>query len=505
MMARLDGYVANMEYVHTYCREMSPSALNLALNMQCIEPLPLNSGFAFCDLGCGQGMSVNIFASCHPESQFHAVDFSSAHIKRARELAEQAGLVNVTFWEASFECLDKFQMPDFDIITLHGVYSWVNADNRKNIIKFIRCKLKVGGVVYVSYNCLPGWSSIAPVRQLLVSGIDMKSDISGAQIATAIDFAVHLRSMNLSYFNSNPSSARFLDELSKRPKNYLAHEYFNEYWVQFYHSEVVEDFVSAGLCYAGSASPADNLDFLRFSPEEQQLINSIDDPVVKETIKDFTVNQNFRKDVFTIGKNKLRMGNLHYTARCRFALVEPISGNTIRLNFPHCNTFPSPALFIAVLHALAERNLSLNDVLDIPDIAKFDIQEVYQSLMTLLAAGCILPAVVPSQRTIASTRLFNYALLERTILNMEPLPLASPVVQGGIPLNWVQRQLVLCLFADIDDPFSFVSSMMRKYGRALTKDGGAIKSWEENLEELDRQINWFHAHQLPLLKRLEVV
>ena len=85
-----------MEYVHNFCREMSPFALNFVLTMQGIEPIPLSHGFSCCVLGCGQGMSTNIFASCHPEGQFHAIDFNRTHIQGASGLAAQARLANVT-------------------------------------------------------------------------------------------------------------------------------------------------------------------------------------------------------------------------------------------------------------------------------------------------------------------------------------------------------------------------------------------------------------------------
>ncbi|OGR23541.1 MAG: hypothetical protein A2X79_07855 [Desulfuromonadaceae bacterium GWB2_53_15] len=505
-MARIDGYVADIEYIHHFCRELGPSALNLVLTMQGIEPIPLNQGFSCCDLGCGQGLSTNIFASCHPEGQFHGIDFNRAHILGARELSSQAGLANATFWEASFDDLGRLPLPEFDFITLHGVYSWVNADNRKHIVDFIRCKLKVGGVVYVSYNCLPGWSSVAPIRQLLISCADMESGLLEEQINVSIKFVERLKSMNLSYFSNNPSAGNFFDELSKRSKNYLAHEYFNENWVPFYHADVVKNFAAVNLTFAGSASFVDNLDFLRFSLEEQHLLNSTEDPVLKETVKDFAVNQQFRRDVFTKGRKRLvNVAHQELVSRYRFALVVPREKDTITLNFSRNEAHYDPALYKAVLNALDEQHLSLDDMLLKPEIASFGPEYVHQSLMVLLSASYILPAVDPSPEVIVSTRQFNYAMLERTALNMEPQYLASPVVQTGIKLDWVQRLLLLCELTDSGDPLSFVSSMMREHNYALIKDGAALQSWDENLEELGRQIRSFHVCQLPLLKRLGVV
>ncbi|NTV49859.1 MAG: methyltransferase domain-containing protein [Geobacteraceae bacterium] len=505
-MARLDGYVADMEYVHHFSRELGPAWLNFVLAMQGIEPLQLASGFSCCDLGCGQGLSTNVFASCHPEGQFHSIDFNAAHIQGARGLAGQAKLENVTFWEASFDDLAKLDLPEFDFITLHGVYSWVSAENRKIIVDFIRCKLKSGGVVYVSYNCLPGWSPVAPIRQLLISCADMASDNLEEQIDASIVFVGRLKSMNLPYFSNNPSAGIFFDELSKRSRNYLAHEYFNEHWVPFYHADVVKELAPANLTFAGSASFADNLDFLRFSVEEQQLLNCIDDSILQETIKDFAVNQQFRKDVFTNGGKRLaQSAHLELVSRCRFALVVPREEVVLTVNFPRGEAHLDPELYKPVLSALEEQHNSLDELLLKQDVARFGSEKARQALMVLLSVGSIMPAVDPSPQALASTRLFNYTILERTALNMELQYLASPVVRGGIKLDWVQRLLLLCELTDSGDPLSFVSSMMRDHNHALIKDGAVLQSWDENLEELGRQIRSFHTCHLPLLKRLEVV
>ena len=505
-MARLDGYVADIEYIHHFCRELGPAWLNFVLAMQGIKPVQLESGFSCCDLGCGQGLSTNVFASCHPEGEFHAIDFNPAHVLGARELSSQAKLANVTFWEASFEDLGALPLPDFDFITLHGVYSWVSAENRKYIVDFICCKLKPGGVVYVSYNCLPGWSLNAPIRQLLVSCTDMASDNLEKQIDASIAFVGRLKSMNLPYFSNNPSAGIFFDELSKRSRNYLAHEYFNEHWVQFYHADVAKDLAAAHIDFAGSASFYDNLDFLRFSLEEQQFLNEIDDPVLKETVKDFAVNQQFRRDVFSKGRERLAPAVCRELISHRsFALIVPAVKNTITLNLPRGEVPVDPELYKSVLSALVERHYSLDELLNKSDIGRCGFDKVHQVLMVLLSAGYILPAVEPSPQALASTRLFNYAILEQMILKMEPQYLASPVVQTGIEVDWVQRLLLLCELTDSGDPLLFVSSMMREHNYALTKDGAALQSWDENLEELGRQIRSFHTCHLPLLKRLEVI
>ncbi len=89
-----------------------------------------------------------------------------SHINFASGLARQAGLDNIHFLEADFRHLDKEEIPSCDFIVCHGVYSWISQENHAAIRKFVKEKLKPGGIFYISYNCLPGWAATAPIQHL---------------------------------------------------------------------------------------------------------------------------------------------------------------------------------------------------------------------------------------------------------------------------------------------------------------------------------------------------
>ena len=57
---------------------------------------------------------------------------------------------------------------------MHGIWSWINDANRQHILKFIARFLKPGGATYVSYNAKPGYSPIAPLRELMMLGYRAK-------------------------------------------------------------------------------------------------------------------------------------------------------------------------------------------------------------------------------------------------------------------------------------------------------------------------------------------
>ena len=116
---------------------------------------------------------------------WHGTDFNPAQAGFAQELVASSGADAHLFDEAFAEFAQR-DMPEFDYIGLHGIWSWISDENRAVIVDFIRKKLKVGGVVYISYNTLPGWGSFVPLRHLMThhaellgakgKGIDLPRD-----------------------------------------------------------------------------------------------------------------------------------------------------------------------------------------------------------------------------------------------------------------------------------------------------------------------------------------
>ena len=55
----------------------------------------------------------------------------------------------------------------FDFIGIHGIWSWINDANKAAMVELLKIKLAVGGILYISYNCYPGWAPMVPVRELM--------------------------------------------------------------------------------------------------------------------------------------------------------------------------------------------------------------------------------------------------------------------------------------------------------------------------------------------------
>src|SRR5919112_2195752 len=221
------GYVVDVEYTHGFYQELTPSLLSFLTPLQGVQAPDLgSSSLAYCELGCGQGFSTNLLAAANPHIQFHATDFNPGHIVGALSLAQAGGLPNVHFYDDSFaDFLSRSELPDFDFITLHGIYSWISTENRKTIVEFIRRKLKPGGLVYISYNTMPGWASMMPLRRLLLEHTKAQgSRLSGSsRVAGFLDVANKLGELDTRYFASHPKLAKRIEKLKDQNQNYIAH------------------------------------------------------------------------------------------------------------------------------------------------------------------------------------------------------------------------------------------------------------------------------------------
>src|ERR1700704_1755901 len=154
-----DGYVADIGYTFGYYTELNPLRARLALLTAGLSVPEFGTA---CELGFGQGVSINLHAAAS-STVWHGTDFNPTQVGFARELASAAG-TNVNLCDEAFaDFAHRKDLPDFDYIGIHGIWSWISDENRAVIVDFIRRKLKVRGVLYISYNTLPGWAAFAPI------------------------------------------------------------------------------------------------------------------------------------------------------------------------------------------------------------------------------------------------------------------------------------------------------------------------------------------------------
>ena len=152
------GYVADIGYTFGYYTELNPLRIKLAfLNAGLVCP---EVGTA-CELGFGQGVSANLHAAASV-IQWHGTDFNPSQAGFAQELAAVSGAGAKLYDDAFADFAQRPDLPEFDYIGIHGIWSWISDENRSVMVDFIRKKTKWGAYsTSATIPCLAG----PPLRQ----------------------------------------------------------------------------------------------------------------------------------------------------------------------------------------------------------------------------------------------------------------------------------------------------------------------------------------------------
>ena len=130
-----DGYQTEVNYTFGYYKDLSPNFQKFCLLLNGVDCSSADLEHNHCELGFGQGVSLNVHATSN-FGTFYGTDFNPAHAAHANTLAEQC-LVPHHFYDASFEELLEKDLPMFNSISLHGIWSWISHENQHIILKFI--------------------------------------------------------------------------------------------------------------------------------------------------------------------------------------------------------------------------------------------------------------------------------------------------------------------------------------------------------------------------------
>ena len=502
------GYVADVPYTHGVYRELAPSFLRYAGLLAGIEAPDPGRRLTYLDLGCGQGFSANLIAAANPGIDVHGVDFNPTHILGARTLAGEAGLSNATFHKDSFEdFLHNPDAPQFDIIVLHGILSWVAAERRAEIVELVRRKLITGGLVYASYNALPGWAAAMPLRRLLYDHAAQSRGPMLDRIAQALAFADALRDAGGGLFASNPLMGHMLDHVKTHDLAYVAHEFFNRDWIPLYHGDVVDELGEAKVSYVGSAGLLEQIDSLNLTSAQAGLLSSIPDPSLRETARDALLGTQFRKDLFLRGVLPLASPQVdELWLDSRVALTSSRAEFTLQIKAPIGEVTLHPDIYEPLCAVLAEGPVTNRQLLGHEKMAGRTFQELREAINVLIAVGFVQPClgVEGEAERAVSTAAFNAAIVKRAELSTDLGYVASPVTGCGIALDRMSQLFLGGWRRKAPDIPAYVWGILSAQNQRLTKDGRIIESEEGNLLELAQMFAHFLDKRIPMLQRLGI-
>lgn len=434
-----DGYVSGISYPRRYYRELNPASIAFAALQTGYQAPRLDRPFRYLDLGCAHGYSTTLFAALFPHGEFEGVDIDPAHIASAEQLRRAAEIGNAAFTTASFAAMvtaADAPAQDCDFIVLHGVMSWVSAEVRRDIAAVIAHRLKPGGIVYVSYNCQPGWAAKMPLRELLLEAYDRATGATVvARLQNAILLLRGLADSGAHYIDSHPAVLSLLEMIETQDAGYLAHEFLNRHWTIFYHRDMAAEMQALGLGFLGSADAADNVPLLAVPQKPAALMAAQPDPVLRETLRDMALNRQFRRDLYGRAQRPLSLAD--YIAAWRetsFVPALPRAACSLTVKRAFGDVTLDEQVFAPLLDRLAEGPAAFDELCAVTSIGSWGIGDQLQAIQLLVAADFARPIVGGAAVAADSpaVRRFNDAAIAAARENgVAEVAVAEPAWSGG--------------------------------------------------------------------------
>lgn len=503
--------MADIGYTFGYYSELNPLNTRMSFLYAGVAPPKVSTA---CELGFGQGVSINIHAAASG-ARWWGTDFNPAQAGYAQSLSEASGAKAELFDESFAEFCVRPDLPAMDFVALHGIWSWISDENRAVIVDFVRRKLKVGGVLYISYNTQPGWAAMVPMRDLLVEHAGVMGSTGQGRISrieASLAFSEKLMAANTGFARANPNVVERLKKLSSHNRNYLAHEYFNRDWEPMSYARMSQWLEPAKLSFAGSANCLEPVDAMNLTAEQQALLAEIPDPGFKQTVRDFCINQGFRKDYWVKGARRLTgPEQMHLLRQQQVVLITHRADVTLKATGAQGEMILNEEIYKPILDLMADHKP--RTVAELENEVKsrsVTFGQVVQAVMVLTGKGAIHPAqdAETVQQAKPSSDRLNRHLMQAAALGGEASYLASPVTGGAVAVPRFHQLFLASVAAGKKKPEDWAKdtwAVLSSQAQQILKDGKPLATPEENLAELTTQARDFETKRLPLMRALKVV
>lgn len=513
-MAASDGYVTDISYIPGFYPNMSPLALRYVAALNKVVPPKTGDGFRYLELGCGVGRSLTTLAAANPKGTFVGVDVNPQHTAAVERDIEAAALTNVSVITSDFASLPD-DLGQFEFIALHGVLSWVSPKVREEIVEIAKRHLAPGGLLLVSYNAMPGWAHLQPIRGILRQYTLLRQGDAAQRLRDAVAYLVFIRDKQAKYFEDNPRAAAYVDALIKQDVNYLVHEFLNEHWSPFYFAEVAGMFGGAGLGFVGSLPVFTNFWDLCVRPEFHELFRTTTNRLVTEAHKDFCANTAFRWDIYskapkampTVQDRLREVDDLHYRI-ARPGITLPFKANLGVVT----STVQGP-LYQALLGMLGERSMPMSAIVasdNLKGTAPDDIVRAVDAGVAMsmfdVVGGPLPPAPAHVPDTFKLSHGFNRAILNAEALGGRVVALASEATGTGHVLSDFDAAILHELVERGRDGLADrVENRLAGSGRSLQQNGQPVTDPAARKQIVEQACSQFLGNTLPVLAQFGII
>ena len=394
-----------------------------------LDPAPV-SKCRVLEVGCGDGENLIPMAFENPASEFLGLDAADVAIRAGNREIAAHGLTNIRLEHVDLTDAGS-EIGVFDYLIAHGFYSWVPEPVRDKLLALAQAVLSPHGILFVSYNALPGGRIRQMFRDMMMFHLgevtELEAAVQGAREVVQWFQASRASEGPLGIFQSQ------IEAIMERQPNVLYHDELNAVYHPVYLHEFLAHAGGFGLQYLSEANYYDT------QP------GNLPGAVVAEIDRVSRGNRIIRDQYFDFMKCRM----MRQTLLCRRDIVLPDAPLANRLALLYAASAakpvsPKPELGPGIAEEFrGGRGTGVTTAHPLTKGVMLSLSEVWPQALSfpeLLAAACRLTGEPPDaeglRRILMST--FGAGVIElhsrppRCVAGVSQFPVASELVRSQV-------------------------------------------------------------------------
>ena len=325
----------------------------------------------------------------------------------------------LNLFNTQFHVMDLTALPgtlgQFDYIVAHGVYSWVPAAVREQLLAVTKASLTQNGVAYISFNTLPGGHLRLMLREMMLYHAGDVEDPE-ERLSRARQLLEFVASNTREEDEYGTFVRKEIEQMFSRPNYGLFHDELEENYQPVYFHEFVAHAARYGLQYLAEANYFDMRPDILRGEGAATLEKFTQDPLIREQYLDFARCRRFRQTLLCHGEIQLdrvvrpdRMTAFYFSSPARLIEHENAGDGTEEFHGPkNSQVKTAHPLVRQFMHAMIAAWPQSVPFSELPG-ALGDVKDAREILHALTASGIVeirtAPprlSVIPGDRPMAS-------------------------------------------------------------------------------------------------------
>lgn len=368
-----------------------PITLSYVMALRGVKPRLPGEGFTYAELGCGTGERIVLFAACNPEGVFFGFDTSIDKLNIAAQAAEELGVKNITFSQASAS--DLKEAVDGGIIASKSfdylIYN--EPDNQQHEVvatlgELAKSLLRENGVFAYRYATYDAQNADELLFRSMTRHILAEQPDKGEVLAK------EWRALCDSYFAKHPAKAQEFDKALAEGKGFQWLRTASEGDTSTSKTlQVSQIFSGRDLTYLGSANlPANYMELSAPEASHKALEAKRLHPLY-ESLKDLATGTTQRIDLW--GREKLqRTDNLvSLFDAFTFGVTEPAEQVARTATFQGKTISFTGPLYDGVISMASIMPVTIGDLVHNDRLSEVDAVTILNTVQLLVACGILSP------------------------------------------------------------------------------------------------------------------